>query len=72
MQGCSQDFCKGGAQLEGGIEILCGKAVYGQLCWPQGVGMGGGCAPSRQRWKLLAFLAQQLSISTDFYLFLIA
>ena len=34
IQGRSQDFHKGGAQLESEVTVVCGKAAHGQLCWP--------------------------------------
>ena len=34
FQGCSQDFHKGGAQLDGEVVIVCGEASHGQVCWP--------------------------------------
>ncbi len=33
-QGYSQDFYKGGAQLEGEVVIVSSEAAHGQLCWP--------------------------------------
>ena len=34
MQERSQDFYKGGAQLDGEVAIVDGEAAHGQLCWP--------------------------------------
>ena len=34
-KGVTRIFVRGGgAQLEGGMGIACGKAARGQLCWP--------------------------------------
>ena len=28
---------KGGAQLDNGLVLVCGKAMHGQLCWREGM-----------------------------------
>ena len=43
------------------MTVALGIATYGQLA-----GEGGGCAPSCQRQKLLAFLVLKLVFSTSF------
>ena len=57
-----------GAQLQ--VEgIVRSEAAHGQLCWPY---EEGGCVPSRQGWKLSAFLALVINFYIDFYYFICA
>ena len=69
VQGRSQDFHKGGCS----VRWWSSNSPWWSRTWPALLAIGGGCrrgmCPSRRRQKLLAFLTQQLSISTDFYLF---
>ena len=69
IQGRSQDFYQVGAQLESDVVVY---SLWQSCAWPALLAMGaggGGGAPSCRRWKVLVFLALQLSISIDFHVF---